>query len=148
MSPKATPRASPFSSRFSVHEPGCRGVHVSCANKICWWQELTAISRTPHLSLGPSSSCHQLRETARPFTGAPSSQAWWRGLARRQSERNVQSGGGRLRRPRRADLPVRPVAPEPTLVKPKRSQTNEQVASSVYRPFCDDNVLFLVALTS
>ena len=30
----------------------------------------------------------------------------------------------------------------------QRSQTNERVPTSVYRPFCDDNVLVLVALTS
>jgi hypothetical protein len=34
------------------------------------------------------------------------------------------------------------------LVEPERSQTNEPVPTSVYRPFCDDNVLVLVALTS
>ena len=38
--------------------------------------------------------------------------------------------------------------PRARLVEPERSQTNERVGSSVYRPFCDDNVLFLVALTS
>jgi hypothetical protein len=30
----------------------------------------------------------------------------------------------------------------------EKSQTNERVPTSVYRPFCDDNVLVLVALTS
>ena len=32
--------------------------------------------------------------------------------------------------------------------EPEKSMTNGEVATSVYRPFCDDNVLVLVALTS
>jgi hypothetical protein len=32
--------------------------------------------------------------------------------------------------------------------QPQESLTNDGVPASVYRPFCDDNVLVLVALTS
>ena len=41
-----------------------------------------------------------------------------------------------------------PGGPTRTSAEPEKSLTNEGVTTSAYRPFCDDNVLVLVALTS
>ena len=41
-----------------------------------------------------------------------------------------------------------PSGPTRTSAEPEKSLTNEGVTTSAYRPFCDDNVLVLVALTS